>query len=397
MEGTSRSSSFLDDDLDFDLLLEEDDLLQEEPTRSRVGLGGGSGKPQASYKPKRLRVTPDWTRLATAAGVAAVALFVVAFALNAFMDHRKAGSFRDYFAAVGELDKQSSAQGEELTGLLSQPSGAERAQLVAKLERMQARAEGLQRDAEKLSVPNELQNTHQWAVTTLQLRANGLDAMRRAMASALTAKDTKAAATAVAEAAKRLQASDVVDQDLFRASGRAVLSREKVNDVRIPESTFVTDPEFTSVKAAKLMLERLSTGATNAAGEVKVPDDGKVRGGQLQVTTVVPSGQELSTSSTTEISGSDDLAFEVTFFNQGEVQATQVPVVVEIRGDNSEPVKLTGAIDSIDPGAEGSVRIPVGDAPTFGDVMTVSVSAGPVPGEKTAGNNSATYSVVFKL
>lgn len=401
MDGNRHSGSYIDDDLDFDLLLEDDDMDAADgpahrgatDSTPRVGGSGGGGTGGT-----RLRVTPDWGRIATVGGVAVVVLFVVAFAVNAVLDHRKASSFRDYFAATGEVFEQSDAQGEELTGLLAQPSGADRGQLVARLERMQGRSERLVKDVQAIDAPEQLGRTHEWAITVLTYRANCVDALRRAMTSALSAKDRTAAATGVADANRRCDASDVVHQDSFVGSARTVLSREKITDVRVPESDFVQDSEFTSPKAIGLMLERLSTASkTTPTGEVEVPNDGKTRGGELQSVMMVPSGQQLSATALTEVAGSDDLAFEVTFLNQGEVQATQVPVTVELRGDNTEPIELTGVIEQVNPGESGSVRIDMGEVPTFGDVLTVSVTAGPVPGEKNASNNSATFQVLFKL
>jgi hypothetical protein len=299
---------------------------------------------------------------------------------------------------VDELVTKSDAQGEEVVTLLATPSGADRAQFVSRLEKIQTRSRGLVNDAEALNAPDGMAPANEWLVTVMQYRANGVGALRRSMAGALVAKNRTEAAETVAAANQRFIASDVIYADSFSTVVRTQLRKDGVTGVSVPTSVFVTDPEFGSTDAMKLALDRLTTGLKTKPGERPEPiNDGKVHGGQLGQVTVSPSGETLSTSGVTEIAGSSDLAFEVPFQNQGEVQATQIPVVVKISGDNTDPVEYSATIDSVDPGEVGSVRVPIEEVQVFGEQLEVTVTAGPIPGEQTVDNNSASYQVMFRL
>jgi hypothetical protein len=397
-DARQAGSTFIDEDLDFDTLLEDDDFQEVSGRTSAIPGVGGSTKAPKRYSPIRLRVTPNWSRIAVAVLVAAVLLFVFGYGIKAWLDHRTANAYKDYLGQVSEIVNRSDAQGQEVSNLLAQPSGADRAQFVARLEKLEARSKALVKDAEAIDAPDGMALADEWLVTTLQYRANGMSALSRAMSNALVAKDREEAAATVAAANERFVASDVIYDDSFTTAARAALRADDVTGVTIPDSQMVDDPEFTSPDAMKLMLDRLRTGIKLTPGQKPEPiNDGKIRGGQLGAVTVAPSGETLSTSGTTEIAGSDDLAFEVPFENQGEVQATQVPVVVRISGENVDPVELSGVIDTVDPGQIASVRVPVDEVPIFGEELEVTVTAGPVPGEEVVDNNSATYSVMFRL
>lgn len=391
---TRTGTSFIDEDLDFDSLLED-----SEPHGGEEAGGRAAGaRAKGPYKPPRLRNTPNWSRIATAGAVAAVFLFVVGFGIKSYLDHRATEQYRTYFAQVSEVTDQSSAQGKELQNLLAQPSGSDRAQLIARVEKLSARAGKLVIEAKGIDAPDPVAGESQWLVTTLEYRRNGLASLQRALTGALGSRNASGSAAAVAQANARLLASDVIYSDSYVANARKVLATEGVTGVTVPESRFVTDPEFTSLKGVQLMLERLTSGGLGVATKKgKKVNDGKVHGGQLGAVTVSPSGQTLTAGTTTEVAGSDDLSFEVTFQNQGEVQETLVPVVIRISGENSEPQELKGTIDSVDPGGVGSVSVPMKQLPDFGQTVKVTVTVGPVPGEKTTDNNSAAFDVLFKL
>lgn len=398
-------TSYADDVDEFDLLLaDDDDDIATSP-------GGESVRhhtaPKSSGRRSRRPVVrstgagPDWGRIATAAFVVAVTLFVVGFAVKSYMNHRTQARYESYMQDVSGITSQSTAQGEELRSLLQDTSGIDRAQLVARLEKLEHRAADLVTRAKQLNAPDKMVGPQRWLIASLEYRQNGLREQRQALVAALAAKNQSAAATSVANANARLLASDVIYGDSWAGEARHVLSAEKISGVSVPDSKFVLDPEFTSPKAMQLLLTRLSTlseGAKGAKGaKTVVPNDGKTRGGALGTVVVGPSGQVLTTTALNEIAGGDGLTFDVSFTNQGEVQATQVPVLVTLRGDASDPIQLTGTIDQVDPGETATVKVPLSELPTFGEVLTMTVKVGPIPGEKVVDNNAATFKVQFQL
>ena len=89
--------------------------------------------------------------------------------------------------------------------------------------------------------------------------------------------------------------------------------------------------------------------------------------------------------------------FEVPFINQGEVQLTQVPVKITIRGEESETVTLTGVIEVVDPGQTATAQVSLDEIPNFGEVLDMDVLVGPIPGEKKTDNNSGSYQIQFSM
>ncbi len=397
----------VDDEVnEFDLLLDEVEAEEiGDESWQRQGLLGGKIGGKASrekrYRPMRMRVTPNWSRIAAAGVVALLLLLVVVFSISSWMSHRTETVHREYVKAVGDLIERSDSQGQELEDLLKEPSGTDRAQLVARIDDARDRANAIVVKAGEIEPPKELVDEHRFLVTALAYRRNGLGVLKTSMTGALASKDKEAAAASVARATRRLAASDIVYADSFADPVRRELRRNELSGIRVPDSAFVKDPEFTSPKAIKLTLERLTTtvpvNGKKGAKAVKVPNDGKVRGGQIGQVVVSPSGQSLSATGVTEITGADSLAFEVPFENQGEVQATQVPVEVELRGDNTDPLKLAAVIDTVDPGQIATVKVPLSEVPVFGESLTLTIKVGPIPGEKKVDNNSATYEVMFRL
>lgn len=420
-DSTRGGSTYAGDEVDeFDLLLADDDD-ELEPPAGRSGLtgriraiqppavdGGTAARPRRTRGAgadagagSRLRIAPDWSRIAAVLFVAAVVLFIVGFAVSSFMGHRKQGAFDTYFGDVRDVMTQSTAQGEELQSILDEPTGGDRAQRVARLEQLAERSHALVVEARKLEVPEAMAPAHEWMVTTLEYRERAIDQLQTSLTTALTAKKSETAAAAVADALARALASDVIWVDSYSTEAKHVLDVEGIEGVSVPQSEYLRNHDIVGPEAAAQMLDRLksSQAVDPKTKKVAVPNDGKTRGGELQATQVVvaPSGTALMTDGLTKIQGGDDVEFEVPFTNQGDVQLSGVPVTITIRGDNSDPIELVGEIDTVDPGETATAKVSLDEVPTFGEILTMSIEVGPVPGEKTVENNKATYEVQFSL
>lgn len=415
MDHSRRSSGtgFADDFDEFDLLLEDDDqpttrVATAQPARAGRPATGRPGKAPKAAKAKRaagagrpsIRITPDWNRVAAVAFVVAVVLFIVWLAISSILGARREGAYKEYFKEVRQVATQSSDQGDGLEKILQDPEQGDRAQRVAALETLAGNADRLVKDANALEVPEQLVESHAWFVTSLEYRAAGLGAMQRSLSATADAKDQTASAAAIASAMTRLVASDVLWADSWAVSARSVLNQDEVDGVTVPDSVFVEDLENVSPKGIAKMLDRLaSTPTATPEGTQEVPDDGKIRGGQLESgsITVAPSGQTLVAGQLTEIQGGDNVTFEVPFTNQGEVQLTQVPVKIVLRGAESDPMTLTGMIEVVDPGQTATAQVALDEIPNFGEQLEVDVLVGPIPGEKTADNNRGSYQLQFAL
>jgi len=407
MDDSRHSTPSFADDFD-----EFDNLLDDEPAAATATMSARTGRTgrmpavhdvptqKAAKGSRSLRISPDWNRIAAALFVGAIVLLVLFFVVSSIRDSRRNGGYKEYFTGVREIATQSSAQGEELDTILKDPNGGDRAQRIARVEQLAARADKLTKQSRSLDTPEQLATSQVWLDASLEYRANGIHSLGRALTTALDSKDTEASTKAISAAMSRLIASDAIWADSFVGESKSVLNADEVSDITVPNSSFVTDSEATSAKTIQAMLTRLKTsGKTTAAGKVDVPNDGKIRGGQLEGgrVTVSPSGQTLALNQLTEIKGGEAIKFEVPFTNQGQVQLTEVPVKVVLRSDESDPIELSALISKVDPGETATAQVSLDTMPTFGEVLDMDILVGPIPGEKTTENNRASFQVQFSI
>ncbi|MCW2955592.1 MAG: hypothetical protein JWO69_461 [Thermoleophilia bacterium] len=406
MDDSRRSgTSFADDLNEFDNLLDDEVTPPARSGRTgrmpvaRPAADGDEG--DAGTRRSRLRISPDWNRIAAALFVGAIVLLVLWFAVSSILDARRNGAYEEYFGEVRDLATQSASQGAELDQILTDPNFGDRSQRIAGIEQLSKRAAKLSQTATELETPDQLVGAHDWLQTSLAYRAHGIDGVQRALTASIDSKDADASAKQVASAMSRLVASDVVWADSFDTAAKDVLDADEVQDVQVPGSVTVKDFDSVSITGIKQMMTRLKTSGTKAEGvkTVAAPKDGKIRGGALEGgrVTVAPSGQTLTLNGLTEIKGGDNVEFEVPFTNQGEVQLTDVPVELVLRGDDSDPITLSGVIERVDPGQTETVKVPLGQIPDFASLLEMDISVGPIAGEKTTDNNRASYQVQFVL
>jgi hypothetical protein len=323
---------------------------------------------------------------------------------------------------VAELSQKSSDTGAELQGLWQSEAGVDRAQLVQQVDKLAARADNHVKEARKIEPPDGATQSHDWLVTTLQYRANGIANQKAALVKALEQQNDAAAAGAIVDANWRLIASDVVWEDSFVyslgqqirkagiqpaelfAEGGVARDMDNMEEFAAAGMFIAPTPavhdEFASARSIALALERLRSG--KAAGKGKGgkkgnPNDGKLHGTGLASVVALPSGIALTPGVEAEIGGSEDLAVEVSIENQGEGQEVEIPVSVTLTSDSTEPVTFEGVIPVIDPGQTKPVRIALDKTPEFGVLYELVVKVEGVPGEQMVDNNAATYPVRFAL
>jgi hypothetical protein len=229
------------------------------------------------------------------------------------------------------------------------------------------------------------------AVEALELRVGGMQGLLDTF-KATKGDDSKNATVAgekLAEQARRLDASDVVWQYLFRVPAQAVLQDEGLGDVTAPASVFVENVELyttRSMTAIWLRIHGASTGGSPSG----------VHGTGLDKVVVQPAGTQLAPDVETTIKASTDLAFDVSVKNTGENQEVRVEVTLTVP-KGTTPIVKKQTIDLIDIGEIKTVTFRDFPNPPFGEKTSVQVSVKPVSGETNTANNSAEYPVIFSL
>ena len=382
-----------DDILDFDFV---EDATTETPPRDRQGgarpPGGGppsDGGGDGSRGP-RFSGPHGWTPLLRLIGVIAfailIAVLLVVWAQGCSSD-QKQNAYADYTAEMGTIGASSAKIGKDLATLITTP-GLKEAELETKLGGLVSQQQqGIAR-ADSLDVPGPLRPAHEKAIVALQFRVSGMQGLLETFQSTATSKDASAAGQQLAAQGTRLEASDVIWQDLFRVPTQQTMEDEGVTGLTAPASVFVENPDLYSARSMASIWTRIhgaSTGGTPTG----------LHGTGLSSVTVQPEGVQLSTDTETTIIVSTDLAFDVAVTNTGDFQEVGVEVKLTIP-KQPQPIVKTTKIDVIDQGETKTVTFSdVGEVPF--DKTTLQVSVAPVPGEENTGNNTAEYPVIFSL
>ncbi len=280
--------------------------------------------------------------------------------------------------------------GSSLAELLTTP-GLKQADLETQLGGLIGRQQQDVDTAAAIDVPGPIRPATDHAVEALQLRVAGMQGLLDTFIATKN-DDSKNATTAgekLAEQARKLDASDVVWQVLFRAPAQATMQDEGVGDVTAPASVFVENTELytaRSMTAIWLRIHGASTGGTPSG----------VHGTGLEKVVVQPAGTQLAPDTETTIKASTDLAFDVSVKNTGDNQEVRVEVKLTIP-KGTTPIVKKQTIDILDIGETKTVTFKDFPDPPFGEKTSVQVSVTPVQGEQNTTNNSAEYPVIFSL
>ena len=370
---------------------EEEDFFEAEdvapPARRRRRTGG---RPPRKRPPRRRppRGRAPRRRALVLLAVVVVLILIVVFSVRSCLDSRKESAYSDYFNAVSAVVKDSDAVGQQLSAIFQNPTPDVRPQLEGKLNDMHTTSQQILQRAQAITPPDEFKQFNDWFVAAMQVRVRGLEGLQPAMLNALGAQDENAGAAQISHEMLILLTSDVAYDEFFYQPCVRELGTEQINDVKVPQSKFLADPELATQQTDVTVLQKLKGGpSAQVTG---------LHGVALSSVKVQPSGMQLSPDQQNNIKAADSLTFTVEVENQGEATETNVPVSITLTTpSNPNPQKVNGTIPSIAPNEHKTVDISGLAAQASSDVAILNVMCGPVPGEKNLSNNSAQYKVVF--
>jgi len=364
----------------------EFDFFDESPTVE-------AGERQSAPPPKRRKMPtrptgggppPSLLRLGLLIAGAILLAAVLVLVVNNCRGNQKTDKYKSYMEAVAGPASESAQVGKQLNTLLTTPN--------IKLSDLRSRLAGLSQqqaqivaNASKLNPPGPLRDEQDNLVEAMQFRVSGLNGLAAAFGSVQGTPSTAVSGERLATQAQRLIASDVVYQDLFQQGSQSVMSKQGVTGVAVPDSVFVTNPDFGSPSFWKQTVDRLT----------QAPQAGGLHGTQITGVVVQPGNQRLSTSQDNTVQASQNLSFQVSVRNSGDFQETQVRVTLTIK--QSPVVRKEQVISVINVGETKTLTFSNLGPPNFGTRVTVQVNVDPVSGETNTSNNSYEYPVIFSL
>jgi hypothetical protein len=327
---------------------------------------------------------PSLFRLGILIAGAILLAVVLVIWVNSCRAGQKKGEYRDYMEAVAGRASESEQVGKQLNQLITTP-GIKLQDLRDQLDGLKQQAGQILTSARGLDPPGPLREEQDSLVEALEFRLSGLNGLGEAFSQVQGTRESGEAGRRLAIPAQRLVASDVVYADLFYEGSRAVMAKEGVKGIPIPESTFVQNGDLASPTAWTLIVERLT----------RSPRAGGLHGNQLAGVIVQPGQQQLSPTEDNTVKASDRLSFQVLVKNSGESQETQVQVSIVIQ--QSPTIRKTQVIDLINPGETKTVVFRDLGQITFGARSTLKVNVEPVADESNTANNTAEYQIIFTL
>jgi hypothetical protein len=304
----------------------------------------------------------------------------------------KQSRYEDYMGEVQEVATQSQQIGRDLDDLLNE-SGLEQQGLQAELAGLADRQEQVVAGARDLDPPGPLRSYQQQMIDSLVLRESGVRGLADAFARTADFQRAGAAAEVLAEQTRRLSASDIVWDDLFKVPVASELERQGVSGVAVPDSNFLEDPQLATRGRMALIWRRVNDTTTP-------PPAGALRGNGIVSVTALPQGIQLSRGELNQIEASPELRFSVVVENSGEAEEVQVPVTLTIQKAPT-PIREQKVIERISPGQ----TVPV----VFADIgevdiveqTTLQVEVAPIEDaqgeviEENTSNNTYDYPVIF--
>lgn len=370
------------------------DFFEEPPTEEAAQRRPG---PRRRGPRRPVRPPAGLTPLLRLIGLLAFAIAVIVLLVLWAQSCQAESKREQYGAYAGDMRlvaKDSDRVGGDLNGVFT-TRGLAQAELAKRLSSLaQRQQQGVER-ARDIEPPGRLRVQHERAVDALTLRAEGLQLLSRAFARTPAARPAAGNRRAVPDPAllaqhvQRLLASDIVWDDLFRSPALAVLRRQGLFGINVPDSNFLRDSDFATTRGMQPVVQRVR-GASAGGTPTGTHGNGLVR------VRALPSGTVLDASADDNaITLTPDLRIEVTVENSGNAQEVQVPVRLTLQQTPS-PLRKTKVIGVIDPDQQVRVVFAGFDAvQDIGRQTQLKVDVAPVEGERNRQNNSEQYAVTF--
>jgi hypothetical protein len=380
-----------DTDIDFDFFEEEPPTEESSRTERLMRRTGGPGGP------RRPPTTPtNLTPLLRLVGLIAFAILIVVLFVFWVQSCREAGkekTYKSYMSKVSEVASSSHQIGSGLSqALLAQ--GIKQAEVERRISGL-ARQEQLDVDrAQEITPPGTLRDEHAALIEALQFRVSGLNGLASALAATASTKNVSSAASVLAAQMQRLLASDVVYDDEFKAPAELELKRQGVNGTNasggplVPDSNFLPSADLVTPTSMTTILQKIR-------GSAITPSAGGLRGTNIVSVKVLPTNEELSTSTQTRITLRTNTAFQVTIEDSGDSQETGIPVTLTIVQQGSEDIVKRARIDFINPDEQKVITFKNFAPPDFSKPAVLKIVVEPVKNESNTSNNSADYPVIF--
>ncbi len=369
--------------------------------------------PRDRNRRQRGKLPKPVVRIGGFAVVFVALLLIIIFSAKACARSGEEGAYRDYMAEVQQIVATSDEIGAQLTALLINPGDISRAEVQSKLETFVSDCDLLEQQAGELSAPKSMLSgtTQQIFVLVMHFRAQGVGQLKTYLLSALELEDTSGAVVApvagatttttvpvvtvsaagsteqIINSLRFLTTSDFIYREVFEVEVAKLLTARAIPGVTVPSSRFIDDPDIaTTSKVQQIVAEMKNTGTLQA-----------VHGVALKMVVAMPDSKEIRQGGTYDLTQSQALSFVVTVENQGNMDEIGVPVKIELVSKSTSQAPVSAKIPTLKAKSTETISVEGLSATAYGELATLTITVGPVAGERTVSNNTITATVIFKL
>ena len=349
------------------------------PGGSRTGGGGGADD---AIRNRRI----------VAAVIGVLLLLLLVIVVRGCLESAADNALKDYNEDVASVVQRSDREvGQPFFDLIAQ-GGQSPVELESQINQLRVVADQQLDTAEGFDVPDELQAAQRNLLLTLDLRRSALARIASEVRTALAddaGGDAEDATNQIAAQMQAFLASDVVYDARVRPFIGEVLDEREIGGQEIGDTQFLPNLAWLDPETIADRLGAAGGGGGGAAGGEPAPG---LHGHGLESVTV--GDLTLTPDGTNRIPAGADLAFDITFANQGENEESDVPVTVTIKGSGDE-LTARKRVDATQPGGNATVSIPLAETPPIGTAVTIEVTVAKVPGEEKTDNNTQEYPAIF--
>ena len=335
-----------------------------------------------------------FVRRAVALGVIILLVVVLALVFKGCLDSRKEQALKDYNRDVASLVQEADANADEFFQSLTTP-GSSSTDVQSQINQLRLRAKAQTRQAENLSVPDDMKPPQRNLLLALGLieEATGRTADKIPSALSTDSATAEPAVLAIAGEMRAFLAADVVYLRRTVALIKQVLDDQSIGGQTIQESSFLPNDGWLD---APTVARRIHADAGRGAGAEasSTPLAPGTHGHGLLAVSVGDTTLTTGTNAANRLPAGSNVTFNVKFANQGENPEADVRVRVVISGGGKN-ITRQRTVDQTTAGAEATVAIPLGQAPPIGVGVKIKVEVRKVRGEMNTTNNSAEYPAIF--
>ena len=326
------------------------------------------------------RPAPGLTPILRLVGLIAAAILVVVllvFWIQGCQNDAKTNAYKDYMEdVVGDREGVERRPARTLNNLArdaGDQAGRARARSSTGSRSRSSRTSTARRS---LDPPGHLREANQQLIEALQLRVSGLRGLADAFQSTAKTTDADKAGTVLAEQAKRLLASDVVWDDLFKTPATQILDEQGIT--ASPSRSRTSSANAGPRERGDVRRDRQA--AATARRRRPAPSGG-LHGTGIVSVTALPQGLVLSRVERQQGRRHDEPRVRG---RGARTPATtsrrKIPVTLTIQKQGA-PIKQTQTIDVINPGETKKVMFRnIDTTGVFGVRTTLKVDVQPVPG-----------------